>query len=125
MHELPSKHDVDQLIKEHPGWSFYDNTQRVKSVLFTEPSMVEASVTEAVRIWDVGQNFYPTPLVQVRAILPLAQEQLLLSQMKNLETCLQSDDSARVSVAGKMALKVDGFEYGIYYLQIESANRKS
>lgn len=125
MHELPSKHAVDQLKKEHPGWSFYDNTQRVKSVLFTEPSTVQASVTEAVRIWDVGKDFYPTPLVQVRAILPLAQEQPLLLQMKDLENCLEVADSARVSVAGKMALKVNGSEYGIYYLQIESANRKS
>ncbi len=105
-------------VLENPDWSFYENTQRIKSVLF-EPTTTERAIYELSAIWSDGKMRYETPLVQVRAILPIEEELDLISQTNNLSVNIQA------SVNGRIPFQINNQNYGLYYLQAESNQRRA
>lgn len=107
-----------EYMQENPGWSFYENTQRVKSVIF-EPTTPADAVNELRDIWRAGSARYETPLVQVRAILPRTNESELISLTNEL--C----PNIKATVNGRIPFQINNHEYGIYYLQADSTQRSA
>ncbi len=115
---LPLMNTERLPVEENPGRSFYENTQRVKSVFF-EPISPEIAVRELSDIWYAGRTRYDTPLVQVRAVIPTCNESDLISQTNNL------NPSVEAKVNGRIPFQIDNQEYGIYYLQADTSQRKA
>lgn len=113
--ELVRKIDVPETsVKEDP------NTQRVKSVLFDRPYSANEITGVFLDSWDLSADLYEHPLAQVRAIMPVSQEEQLLEQFDRLHASFPDDD---IGVVARVPFTLDGEKYGIYYCQAASLDR--
>lgn len=103
--------------------SYYDNTQRVKKVLFDRPYSAAEVLPTLLDTWALAeQEGYTLPLAQVRVIMPLSQEENLREGMGFVQELLE-DKNVATRIAGRIPFYRDGESYGIYYLQVENRNR--
>lgn len=109
----------EQQMPNH--WKMYEETQRVKSVLFARPVTPEDAMRELASTWQMASSF-PTGLAQVRAILPLSSHEALVESVSAMNDCTSN---ANVRVVGRLPFSVDGELFGIYYLHAESTDRPS
>lgn len=97
--------------------SEYHNTQRVKTVRFDRPYAPEEITGVLLDAWNIAGERYPTPLAQVRAIMPVSQEPVLLEQLAEVS---QRVSDSNVAVVGRVPFKVNRRNYGLYYCHAES-----
>ncbi len=112
----------EATIQEVP-WDLYiqETTQRIKSVCFDRPSAPDNIGLRSWEIWEEARREFSNPLVQVRAIMPMAQEGELLNYVAQIHEEVQRGDAeawvpARIPLDDNMA---------IYYAQIACNRRPS
>ncbi|MEN9327509.1 MAG: hypothetical protein RI947_317 [Candidatus Parcubacteria bacterium] len=112
----------EALIQRFPEYSFYPETQRVKLARFDSVSSPIGAAEDAWGAWEAGKDTYATPLVQVRAVLPLADQDELAARVQELQDAAAAE-GAHARIAGRIPLTLNDEAMGLYYVHIESADR--
>src|SRR5215207_8127761 len=101
-------------------WTAYDETERIKVVRFKSVSTVVDVLADLGRAWRRAVARYERPLVQVRAALPLPDEDRLLAAVSGA-----APPGARAWVAGRIPFRADGEDVALYTVQVEAQGRPS
>ncbi len=104
--------------------SVQESTQRVKSVRFGDISTADEIAERGFQIWQESQHLprFQHPLTQVRAIMPIAEEDKLLDYADQINT-ETTRLNAQTAVVGRIPFRHNGQDLGIYYFQTESNSR--
>src|SRR5829696_6652048 len=81
-------------------WTAYDETERVKVARFSSVSTVAGVLADVREAWRRASGRFGRPLVQVRAVLPLADEDRLLAGVAAMAT-----PGATARVAGRIPFR--------------------
>lgn len=112
----------DSIAVPSPEHSYYPETQRVKLVRFDELSSPLSTVEDAWNTWETAKDEYPSPLIQVRTVIPLDDQEELISRMEEIQLAA-ADEGANARIAGRIPLRLDEGQFGLYYVQIEAGSR--
>lgn len=116
-----SEQQIGELsTKPYSSERAYPETHRVKKVLFSQEISATHAMTELERSCRWAGHLYQDPLVQVRFILPLSEEEQLLDTATAFHAF---GNTARVN--GRIPFQGRGREVALYYIQSESLDRPS
>ena len=115
---------TQEAFREGNLWDLttQETTQRLKSVRLNSLTQPIQITDRSVQIWEQAQQMFDHPLVQVRGIIPVAEEDTLLDYAEELNGEVQ-EQNAEACVAGRIPFRINGEDLGIYYLQMASKNR--
>jgi len=101
-------------------WHCYDDTERIKVVRFQSVGTVGEAIEDLRHAWSIAVMRYTHPLVQVRVILRLTDQEHLLASVAGLAV-----QGASAWVAGRIPFRVYGQEFAIYAVHLQASGRPS